>query len=704
MHTSCSSTSVLFPLLYALFAQTAFLPTTVSFDNETLLALPVNNVSGQPLATGLTPIPVTTRPIVLAFIARGQPIPENEVKETLVHAEQAIMGLVRDHPTQRIVNDQFEYHLPNGNVLISIRTNLGEIITWMELRRVLHALYRYMTAGSGTEETHYQALEFEIEAGNQEKPNIGYGLVWYFNPTGSEVQKRATPPLPVSSIDEGTLRLPNLTFARPSSETLRRLPNRTFALLGAKNVPENEIFPIPKTSLNLSFYFFGPSIPVQSVKSTLQGATAKVRSYLNGPSEMAPIDDDGFRWVLPLSREAGTPVAVTVFRYHHQVITWRQLFDVLYGLYAFTTTFGTDLEVTHYQVLGFRVVDHNSRNLGVGTLSYFTSGTGELGKRVDTIDNGIPLQQPNRPNTSSLHQAAVLDSIIYPVINTDITLTFTFLGDTPIPLMEINAALSDAQQKMSHTVGQTPEKSIPDDFKDISTSGLVSTNILAYVGKLITWKELDYILKGVLRFCQDDQAHDRVLVFEIDIKDARRGRVGFGSLLFLQSDRINVEQRALIINETTLQLPTKTLVSQPSLTALDVPISYPIRGTPITLTFIAFDSPIPAIYVNAAFTSALRKIQIHVIHHPDTPIPGNRWNSRSAVSKVWITIVAYNGNRISWRELSWVLAAVLRFMTEAGEHRCRGLGFLIDKMGEAETGYGSVTYMPNDDVLVKMGR
>ena len=701
MHTSCSSTSVLLPLLYVLFAQTASLPATVSFGNETLLALPIVNIPENPLATGVTPIPVTTRTIVLAFTEKGQPIPEDEVIDTLAKAEQAILDLARDYPTQRIANDRFEYRLPTGNMLISIRTNLGEMITWMELRRVLHALYGYMTAAFGTKETHYQALEFEIEAGGQEKPNVGIGLVWYFTPTESEVQKRVTLPLPISLINEGTLQLPNLTFPRHPSETLRRQPNATLTLPGAKNVQGDEIFHIPKTSLSLSFYFFGPSIPDQNIKATLQGALAKIRPYLNGPDEMDPIEDDSFRWVLPLSREAGIPVAVTVLTYPDHEITWRQLFNIIFGLYAFTTTFGTTLEAPHYQVLGFRILDHFSRKLGVGTLSYFTSETGQLAKRVETIENGILPHRPSAPNILS-RMAAVSNSIVYPVADTNIILTFTFHGDTPIPLMEINGALSAAQQKISHAVMQTPDIAISGKFADVS-SGLVSTNILAYSGKTITWKELDSVLRGILHYCQDDQDHDHELVFDIDIKDARRGRVGFGTLLYVQRDPINVEKRALSANETTLQLPTKTIIPQPSLTALEVPIPYPIPGTSITLTFDTFGSPIPSIYVNAAFTSALRNIQIHVIHHPDTPIPNNRWERRGAVSNVWITVIAYNGNRISWQELNLVLTAVLRFMTEAGEHRCRGLEFYIDKVGEVATGLGSVAYFPDRDVSVGTG-
>ena len=531
MHTSCSPISVLLQLACALFAQTAFLPTTVSLGNETLLGLPIVNISATIPAVDMTPNPVSSRQIVLAFTAKGRSIPEDEVTDTLIYADLSIDELARHHPTQRIFEDRFEYRRPNGKMIIGIGTYLGEEITWMELRRSLQGLYRYMT-GMDTSETHYQSLEFEIEAGGQVKPNIGFGLVWYFDPSESEVQKTVTSRSPISLINEGTLRLPNLTLPLPSNvTTLQRLPNAALALPGANNVQENQVFPIPKTPLSLSFYFFGPSIPVESVKATIQGAQSKVRPFLNGQSENYPIENDSFRWVLPLSREAGVPVAVTVFTYHNHKITWRQLFDVLFGLYAFTTTFGTDLKETHYQVLGFRILDLHSRKLGVGTISYFRSGTGQLAKRMESIGSGIHLQRPSALNVSSDKPVAVSNSIVYPVADTDMSLTITFLGDTPIPLFEIFAAISETQQEIAQKVVQKPNEPIPGMFKVISSSGRVSMNILEYTEKVITWTEVGYILRGLLQFCQDDQDHDRVLVFEVDIQAASRRRVGFGTML-----------------------------------------------------------------------------------------------------------------------------------------------------------------------------
>lgn len=675
-----------------LLAQTAFLPATVVPANEDLLHLPFVNLSGTPSVAGVAPISISTRRIVLAFQSKGRPIPENEVKDTLIEADQIVVEIAHDHPTQRITNDQFEYRRPNGNMLIMVKTNPQEEITWTELARILQGLYKYMTAGMGAEETHYQELEFEIEASGQVKPNIGLGLVWYINSEESKSQNRATPSLPTSTTIGRTLQFPNLTFPQASNKTMRRLPDAILVLPGPNDVQKTTIFPIPRTPLSLSFYFFGQFIPAKCIKATLQGASAKVRPFLNGPSAMKPITNEAFQYIPPLSGEADTPVAVTVFAYHGHQITWRQLFDVLFGLYSFVTTFGTDLVETHYQVLGFRIVDNDSRSLGVGTISYFRSETAQLSKRAGTIGNGSSLWPLSAPNVASLG-STVSRPMVYPVPNTDITLTFTFLGDTPIPPPEIVGALYGARERIAREVSQRPDVGIPGKFHDISRSNHVSTNILVYGAKSIRWRELDNILKGVLHFCLDDQSRDRVLVFEIDIEAASRGRVGFGTLLYAQSNPINVGKRALVAKDTSLQLPNSTILSQPSLTALAVPMPYPIPGTPITLTFTDLGSPIPSIYVNAAFTSALRKIQTHVIHHPNDPVPNGHWESQGAVSRVWIGLVTYTDLEISWQELSFVIASVLRFMTRAVEQQCRDLDFIIDKVGEL-TGYGYVTYFP----------
>ena len=372
-----------------------------------------------------------------------------------------------------------------------------------------------------------------MEAKGQKKPQIGLGVVWYFGPKGNQIQKRATLPFPYFTIEpssnETTPRLPNTTLMLPWVEDLRRAIN----------------FTIPKTSLNLSFDYLGPSIPAQSVKATLQGAMANVRPFLRPETENHRIKDDCFRWILPLGREASVPVAVAVFTYHGCLISWRQLFDVLYGLFAFTTTFGTDLQETHYEVLAFKIVDKiTSKRLGVGNISFFTSETGQLVKRVEAIGHGVSPQPQSVPRASSLNLVPP-NSIPYPIAHTDITLTFTFLGITPIPAAEIDTALDAAREKIDPQVTRTPHAKIPDRYRDVSITTRISTNVILYQHKYITYGELDDILDGLHRFCSDDPAHDRMLVFEIAIANDVGGRGAFRTFLYLPPDQSSLTLTSL---------------------------------------------------------------------------------------------------------------------------------------------------------------
>ena len=691
MHTSCSFSSILVSFLYVLFVQTVFLPTPAFFGKKTLSVLPIANDSGTTHAAGVTPISVSYRDIYLAFTAKGRPIPEDEVRETLIEADQAIHELVRDHPTQRITHDRFDYRRQNGDMLISIATKEDEMITWMELRRILQALYHYMTGGPGAQTTHYQTLEFEIEAAGQVKPTIGLGVVWYFKPAGSGVQKRTALPLSISSLREEDLQNLNLSYPQLLSTSL--------ALPASMVEQETTTFPIPRTSLSLKFYFFGQPIPSQSVQAMLRGAMAKVRPFLNGESEMQRIEDDAFRWILPVSREVSTPVVVTVYTYYGHEITWRQLFDVLFGLFAFTTTFGTDLQETHYQILGFKILDQISlKVLGVGGIGYFRSRTDELAKRDEAIDKGMALRRPNALNVSLLN-LVMSRPIVYPVANTDIVLTFTFLGKVIIPPREIQGALRHARQGIAASVEHEPHTSIPGGFRDVF--GDVTLNVLVYVGRLMEWTELDNVLSGLSQFCQDDRSHDRVLVFEIDIHD--RGRVGFGTLLYAEPDPANLGRGRLTARDTTLQIPNSTVISQPDSTTQTVPTAYPVPGTRITISFNTFGPLIPPIYVNAAFTSALRKIGNHVHYHPDDPIPNGRWEHRGYVTKVWIEIVAFDDGVITWQELSSVLKAILRFMTDARDVFCHDMMFFMERVGEVAKGHGNVLYIADDDSSTERG-
>ncbi|MCJ1459206.1 hypothetical protein MMC28_009583 [Mycoblastus sanguinarius] len=162
-------------LFHSLLAIVAALPPPLSAANATSLQLPS--------ATPTHPDIVTTRQVILAFVAFGQQIPENEALDTLGGAVQAIGDYVRAYPDQRITNDHFDFRRKSGNVLIAITTSMGEEITWSELLEILQTLRRYMAGVSAITDRHFQTLEFEIQTVLQGK--IGYGLIEYFPPSAN---------------------------------------------------------------------------------------------------------------------------------------------------------------------------------------------------------------------------------------------------------------------------------------------------------------------------------------------------------------------------------------------------------------------------------------------------------------------------------------------------------------------------------------
>ena len=127
------------------------------------------------------------RQIGLNIGYNGVPIPEKEVRDTLLLAEAAITSLVQTVPDERIPNDEFIYSRVESEMLLVITANPEEGFTWLEIARILRVLYQFMTGSQG--QAHYNALDFEVQDGSRNV--IGNGVVWYLPPI-NRVQKRAT--------------------------------------------------------------------------------------------------------------------------------------------------------------------------------------------------------------------------------------------------------------------------------------------------------------------------------------------------------------------------------------------------------------------------------------------------------------------------------------------------------------------------------
>lgn len=297
-----------------------------------------------------TSVPWSFRNVVFNFTFLGDRIPKTEIENILTSADEAITKLVDQTPFESIANNRFEHYAPNGNTLISIQANIGETITWTLLFRVLQGLYRFMI-GMGAQQQHCQQLDFTIALAGQK--NIGLGIIRYFRPRDGQVRRRET----------------FLTLIPLLNETKAHSTNESSSLTAPdlNGVPFD--WPIPKTSLILRIYFLGIPIPKEKVKALLQGAIAQVRPKASSRDRDEDIENGVFDWILP-SVGDGTRTGVTIFTYRYREISWEQLFQILFGLYQFSSAF--DMEAKeHYQALGFRIIDRYEIGgpLGVGSLS-----------------------------------------------------------------------------------------------------------------------------------------------------------------------------------------------------------------------------------------------------------------------------------------------------------------------------------------------
>lgn len=673
--------AVLAVLLGAILATATALPALLLQPNVTLLQ--ASN------ATDTSRDPLSSRKILLAFTALGESIPELEVNQTFAAAEKSIHELIDRRPEDRITDDRFEYRSQHGDMLILIATNMGEEITWAELGRVLESLYRFMTGGVGVPDAHYQSLEFKIQV--LPVVDVGFGLVWYFPPSTDSTQKRAL--------------LPPSTSAAEGASLLRR--NVTSLSLDRNAKDEGILYPIPRTALLLEFYFLGMPLPPDLVRSTVQGALAKVRPEMNDGHDNDPIGGS-FQHITQSRLSGDTRLAVSIFTYAYPKMTWRQLFDVLFGLFQFATSFGDNGGPEHYQILGFRIFHDELGKLGVGSISYYESRKADVTKRTQdrlrslgtetlSLQGDPKALQLYRPNTSDPRQLIDMGmvtsissdtnapSVTWPIVGTDIELTFTFFGD-PIPTLEASSTIIGAQFYIAPVLQQEPDAHIANNyFRYQSDDGLVVITIIPYGNRYITWRQLNYILGGLLQFCAEH--HSQVLVFEIDIGE--QGRVGFTTFLYAH---VNPPPSVVVKRASNGSRSGNTTLVPYTGASLAFSILYPIHGTPITLVITSFGHLIPPLELGAGLTNALSKIGRSVATDTNVAIPENRYWYRDNVSRLWFVVLSMSSRHfITWQQLSWTLAGLLQWMK--GDH-CRELSFEIKNKGEGMIGFGSLGHDP----------
>lgn len=672
-------------LLSALLVITAALPAQFSNTTTSLLQLPNANDTSLDI--------LSPRKIRLAFTALGEKIPKSEVDDTFAAAEQAIRVLIERRPEERIPNNRFEYRRKDGNMLILITANVGQEITWADLETILASLYRFMTGGPGVPDDHYQTLEFLIQA--LHAVNVGFGLIWYFPPALISIEKRAMPPPSMSKVEGVDL------LAR----------NVTGSMLGLNTTDEPIPYPVPRTSLLLDFYFLGIPIPPDVVKSALQGALAIVRPKLNDGHEHDTVTGGSYQYITQHESRGYPRVAVSIFTYHGRYISWKQLFDVLFGLFQFATAFNEqNLEREHYQILGFRIIHDELGKLGVGTISYYIPGKTDMAKRAQSSNEVFdrpamsateiptPLQLPQLGRSTRVNSTGA-DSITsflstkfaaavkWPIVNTDIVLTFTFFGD-PIPPQEVSSTIRGAQQLILPILQHRPDQRITDDhFRYRSDDGLIAISVLAYQNKVITWVKLSQILAGMLQFCMSD--HNRVLVFEIDIGEQR---VGFATFLYARaSPAISAVDKRVWNNSVSSQ--PNAAISPPRPVGTPASIPFPVLFGGDNFLFTELGPAIPPFKLRIRLDYALREIRPMVDGFPDEMLYSGYYEVKD--ENVIITVGAMILHDMTWLQLDHILIGLRDFITGSGsisQTHYQVLELQVDRPGEGGVAYGSVRY------------
>ena len=686
--------SVLQVILCALLSSAAALP-TLKFP---VVPSILQTASAIPKSTGLIPLgtalPFHYQNVVLVFTEFGRAIPQTEIVDTLAGAVQIAAHFVDIEPQQTIPENLFSFHLLYGNVNLAIGGREGKEMTWHQLYHVIQALTRFMLlAPLGP---HDQEVNFDIQS-SDERETLGFGVILYLQMDSEEVQNgtTTTPTLAVSNgslLQERTVTNPVLTVSNSSLLALNRSGNLTLALSSDDEV----LYPVPGTSLTLEFYFLSLGLPPDLVEVNLADALDKAREYSPGPFENYTIKNNHFYLI---TRGATSTVASTVYPLNNHQLTWLELSYVLRGLRQFV--FGANQEETHFQTLGYRVLDNDKGKIGVGTLSYYDPRTPAIERRAmpdreSSLGSALTqIAKPTNQSFPSVIEDIIPDRIPYPIPESELTLTFTVMGHD-IPLADLLALLAATQLTIAANVTSTPDGPI-NSFRYENVPGTLIISVLTYKNKIVTWLELHQVLAGLGPFCAEE-GHSRAWAFQIS--GHGQGTIGFG-IITHHPDPTLIQRRAS--DRRYISRSDSKSLSRGNTTAMKGFPVYPIPGTPITLDLAYIGSAaILPIDLSATLTSALKVIEPLLKRDGAQAIPENQWAYVDTITNVCFAIVAHTGRTLSWQQLNWILIGLLHWMTGPGLSDCKNLAFDIEVTGqEGMVGMGSVFQSPPPIAVMK---
>ena len=430
----------------------------------------------QPLLAVPTTLSLlTSPPISLTFYPFGSQIPSAAVNAAFGGAITKIYPFLQSRPDDPITNDEFQYQAVGGSVHVGVAAALRHSITWQTLDTVLRRVSGFMNGGVGGRQQ-MESLTLEIFKGGD---RVGEGFVLY----------------------------------RPDAPLLNLKDPNEIELLVARAAPSLDLstvnsthYIIPHTNTKLVFGFFGDAIPDPDVSSAFEGAHSQIVYYLSLNPDL-PIPHNRFDY----SRSG---VRITVLAKKRTTMTWKQLSQILGGLYGFMNG-----SPEHKQALTCEIFEVNHGTKGYASVWYNPPSV-EVNKRA-------LLNITTDPTPLVLNVGLVK----FRVPDTSIVLEFTNIGIS-IPESTLEEAIWVAMGRIDHFWPAQAEAPVPSNafFQDLRN---VKISIFAHIGHVLSWSQLHAIMWGLWLFVTGSEGGEKYYKgLSFDVDDAHTGRLAYGTVRY----------------------------------------------------------------------------------------------------------------------------------------------------------------------------
>ena len=491
------------------------------YDNHDLMRSR-NDIAGALRNTTIqaaVPYTVPDTAITLNFTRFGFRIPVVRMLSTIYEARQQVLSDLASDSENATRKDRFEYSTHSTppemgvcSIAIQVYRNLG--LSWVQIDQILKALMEFSSGAGVDRQFHYQALQFEVSLSHEGR--IGVGLLWYTPIRGrgvAEVVKRVENPARVDKLD----RRLNLVSGPVNKTSLLSNEGNPVSSSAAE-----VSFPVLGTNISLTFVWLGNPIPSEKLNDVLHGAFLEIAPFLK-ESANEPIPNGRFFYA-----KAAGKAEIAIQIYGMITISWSQVNSVMIGLYRFTNGIGTVHEREYFKNLGFDVKDENGLTIGYGNLLGVSNAISATTQRRSTL----PSKPLNTLNTTILplpHPSHALSNpYIWPIPNTDFTLTFTYLG-AALPPFQTEFTMRTAVDRTRPHVALHPNRPI-DEIGFENHIGNVQIYVIPYEGSEVSWWQLFEVLNGLLVFLAEREP--QLMVFDIEVKG--HGRIGSGTLWFYE--------------------------------------------------------------------------------------------------------------------------------------------------------------------------